>query len=135
MKFPSTSNSSVQRCLYPLFQNQRFHFLLPPLFRRIFQPSGQDQQNGKRTYCRLPPYYFRDNFKDTPSHISMDYQGVYLSRIFLEFFLKPVFLTMVAEKFLICDVKITGKYVCESKNCIFIFFSYTQAKLTPRFLS
>ena len=38
----------------------------------MFQPSGQDQQNDKRTYCRLPPQSFRINFKDTPSHISID---------------------------------------------------------------
>ena len=42
----------------------------------------------------------------------MDSQGVYLSRIFLEFFLKPVCPTMVAEKFQIHGVKITGKYIC-----------------------
>ena len=39
------------------------------------------------------------NFKDTPSHISMDSQGVYLARNFLEFFPKPVYSTMVAKKF------------------------------------
>ena len=38
--FSSTSNTSVQRCLYLLFQNQRPHFLLIPLFWRISQPSG-----------------------------------------------------------------------------------------------
>ena len=30
-------------------------FSAAPLFRRISQASGQDQQNGKRIYCRLPP--------------------------------------------------------------------------------
>ena len=38
----------------------------------ICQPSGQNQQNGKQTYCRLPLQSFRINFKDTPSYISMD---------------------------------------------------------------
>ena len=55
MKFSSTSNTSVQRCLHPVFQNQLPHFLLPTLFQRISQPSGQDQQNGKRIYRRLRP--------------------------------------------------------------------------------
>ena len=54
MKFSSPSNVSVQRCLYCLFQNQRPYFLLLHLFWRISQPSGQDQQNCKRTYCWLP---------------------------------------------------------------------------------
>ena len=41
-------------------------------FFQTRKPSGQDQQNGKRTYCRLPSQSFRINFKDTSSHISMD---------------------------------------------------------------
>ena len=69
MKFSLTSNSNVEMCLYPLFQNQRSHFLLPPLFQRISKPSCHDHQNG--TYCRLPPLSFRINFKDTPSHVFM----------------------------------------------------------------
>ena len=36
--------------------------------------------------------------------------SVYLSRIFLELFLKPVYPTIVAEKFQIHGVKSTGKY-------------------------
>ena len=55
MKFSSTSNTSVQTYLYPLFQNQLPHFLLYHLFRRMSWLSGQDLQNGKLIYCRLPP--------------------------------------------------------------------------------
>ena len=54
IKFSSAFNTSVQGCLYSLFQNQCPHFLLKHLFQRISQPSGQDQQNDKRTYCQLP---------------------------------------------------------------------------------
>ena len=49
----------------------------------------------------------------------------YLSRAFLEFFPKPVYSTMVVEEFQVYGVKITGKYI----------YSYTQAKISPRFLS
>ena len=49
MKFSSTSNTSVQRCLYSLFQNQCPQFLLSHLFWKLSQRSGQDQQNGKQT--------------------------------------------------------------------------------------
>ena len=55
MKFSTSFNTSVQRCLYPLFQNQRPHFLLLHLFRRMSQPPGHDPQHVKRTYGRLPP--------------------------------------------------------------------------------
>ena len=51
IKFSSTFSTSVQRCLYLLFQNQHLHFLLFHLFWRMSQPSVQDQQNGKWTYC------------------------------------------------------------------------------------
>ena len=57
-------------------RKQTFSWNLHEIFFRhlheMSQPSGQDQQNGKRTYCRLPPQSFRINFKDTPSHITMD---------------------------------------------------------------
>ena len=42
MKFFSTPNTSVQRYLKPLFQNQRPLFQLPLLFGRISQNLGQD---------------------------------------------------------------------------------------------
>ena len=70
MKISSTSYTIVLRCLYPLFQNQCPLFLLYPLFWKLSQSSGQDQQNGKQTYCRLPPYSFTINFKDTLSYFS-----------------------------------------------------------------
>ena len=46
----------------------------------------------------------------------MNSEGVYLSRIFFDFFLKPVYPIMASEKSQIYGVKITGKYICESKN-------------------
>ena len=48
----------MQRCLYPLFQNQSPHFLLSPLFWKLSQPLDQDQQNSKQTHCRLPIIIF-----------------------------------------------------------------------------
>ena len=49
--------------------------------------------------------------------------------------LKPVYATMVAEKFQIQVVKITGKYICESKKIESVhFYSCPQAKLSPWFL-
>ena len=46
------TNTSVQRCLYPLFQNQSPHFLFS-LFWKSSQLLGKDQQSSKQTYCRL----------------------------------------------------------------------------------
>ena len=46
----------------------------------------------------------------------MDSSGVYLSGIFHGTFPKAVYSTMIAEKFQIYSVKITGKYICQSKK-------------------
>ena len=52
---------------------------------------------------------------------------IFSPECFLSFF-KPVFRTMVAEKFQIHGVKITGKCICESKNwiCSFLLMPHKQ---------
>ena len=62
----------------------------------------------------------------------MDSWGVYLSRISPEFFLKPVYPTMLPEKFQIHGVKITGKYICESKIESVPFFLMSSSKILPQ---
>ena len=62
----------------------------------------------------------------------MDSQGLYLSRIFLEFAPKPVYSTMVEEKFQIYNVKTTAITFVSQKIEL---YSCPQAKLSPRFLS
>ena len=49
------TNASVQMCLYPLFQTQSYHFLLPHLFWKLSQPSGKDQQNGTQNTVDYHP--------------------------------------------------------------------------------
>ena len=130
INFSSTSKRSVYRFLYPLFQN---HFLLVRLIRRIPQPWGQYQQNGKQTYCRLPPQSFRITLKDTPSHISMKSWGFYLSKIFLEFFSNmyiPPWLQMV----LMVLKLLANTYVSQSKNWVFSFFVMLPSKTFPQVL-
>ena len=49
--------------------------------------------------------------------------------MFLDFFPKPIYSTMVAEKFQSCgEIKITGKYICESKNWIWSFLLMPPSK-------
>ena len=116
MKFSSAPNTSLQKCLYPLLQNQCLLFLLPPLFSRISQASGPDQENSKRAYCvdyhpkrlgltsRIHPLIFLR----TPEGF------ICPSRIFVEFYLKPIYPTMVGESLQIHGVQITGKCICQS---------------------
>ena len=49
----------------------------------------------------------------------MDSSGVFLSRIFLEFFPKPVYFTIVAERFQIYGVKITANRFVSQKRSHF----------------
>ena len=114
------TNTSVQRCLYPLFQNQSPHFLLSSLFWKLSQPLGQDQQNSKQIYCQLPIIIFL--------------WTLYFSRVFLEFSPKPVYSTMVAEKFQIYSVKTTANTFVSQKIESVQFYLCPQAKLSPRFL-
>ena len=130
MKFFSTSRTSVQRCLYRLFQNQSSHFLLSPLFWKLSQPQDQDRQNGKYTVdCHPNPLQLVSRiypleFQWTPKY------G--LSRIFLEFFSKYVYSTMAVEKFQIYSVKITDKYISETKNWIYLFLLMPTSKNLPQ---
>ena len=50
-----------------------------PFFRRISQPPGKDSQNGKQTYGRLPPFFFKINTKDTIFHVPKNSIGICLS--------------------------------------------------------
>ena len=110
----------MQRCLYPLFQNQSPHFLLSSLFWKLSQPLGQDQQNSKQTYCRLPII-----FVSIPKGFSLQI----LSWISPE----PVYSAMVAESFKFIVLRLLQIHLWIKK---FVhFYSCPQAKLSPRFLS
>ena len=80
------------------------HFLLSSLFWKLSQPLCQDQQNSKQTYCWLPIMIFLWLLRS------------FLSRVFLEFSPKPVYSTMVAEKFHIYSVKITANTFVNQKS-------------------
>ena len=115
----------MQSCLYSLFQNQSPHFLLSSLFWNLSQPLGQDQQNSKQKYCQLLIIIF----------LSAPRGFISPARVFLEFSPKPVYSTMVAEKFQIYSVKTTANTFVSQKIESVQFYSCPQAKLSPRFLS
>ena len=104
---------SAQRCLYPLFQNLCPHFLLSPLFWKLSQPSGQDQKNGKQTYCRLPQLTSRIQpliFLWTP-------KGFIFPEPFLDFFLNLYILPWLQNLF------IRIKYILNQKIKSVYFYS------------
>ena len=120
MKFSLTSNTSVQRCLYPLFQNQCPHFLLSPLFWKL---SSQNYLNPKVRINKMVNKHTVD-YDLSPSRLpSRIYPLIFLwtskgliapeslLKYFLNLYIPPWFQKNV--KFM---VKITGKYICPSKN-------------------
>ena len=63
----------------------------------------------------------------------MDPLGVYLSRIFIEFFLKPVYSTMVVEKFQSYTLKIIAMHLWVKKLNLFIFSHAPKQNSPPGF--
>ena len=67
----------------------------------------------------------------THSQIFMDFYGVYLLRIFLEFFSKPGYSTMIEEQFQTYTVKITAVTFVSQKNWICSFLLMPPSKTLP----
>ena len=91
IKFSSTSDTIMQRCLYSLFQNKHplfFEEFLNPQVRinKMVNEYTVDYRPSELT-SRIHPFIFLW----TP-------KGFYLCRTFLGFFLKHVYPTIVAEK-------------------------------------
>ena len=135
MKFSSTSNTSVQWCLYPPFQNQRPSFLLPPLFWRLYQPSSQDQKvvnedtldyhtsRSESTSKRHPLIFsWTSNW-----FISPEYSLNYFSNLYIPSWLWKNFKFMV--------LRLLKKTFVSQKIKSVHFYSYPKAKLSPGVLS
>ena len=110
----------MQRCLYPLFQNQFPNFLLSSLFWKLSLPLGQDQQNSKQIYCQSSIIILLWTPKGFISP---------------ESFPKPVYSIMIVEKFQTYSVKITVNTFVNQKIESAQFYWCPGAKLYPRFLS
>ena len=126
----SWTTTSVWSCLYPLFQNQCPHFLLSSVLWKLSQPSGQDQQNGKQTYCRLPSQLIS---RILPVIFLWTPKGFISPESLLDFFPKPVYSTMVTEKFQIYSAYC--KYIFKSKNQICSVLLISQSKTLPNILT
>ena len=73
--------------------------------------------------------------KDTPSHISMDSEakGFISPESFLNFFPKPVYSTMVAEKFQIYSIKLLQIHLWVKNLNLFIFLMTPKQNSPPDF--
>ena len=135
MKFPSTFNTSVQRCLYPLFQNQRRHFLLLHVFLRMSQSSGQMLNKHVVNYnpspseftSRIEPLIFLWIPK---RFISPEYFFIFFSNLYIPARLKK---KKKCLKFMVLRL-LENRFASQRTESVY-FYWYPQAKHSPRFLS
>ena len=75
LRFSLGPNTSVQQVPQSRNSKSTLHYSIAFSFsNNIFSFTP-----GKRTQCRLPPYFFRINLKDTSSLSSIDPLGIYFS--------------------------------------------------------
>ena len=103
MKLSLNLNTSVQRHLSPLFK--RFFFSLAPSFSRISEPPSQNQQNYKHS-VDYHPCPSRLASRIHPSNISVNYLGLYLSIMLVEFTLKSAYAIIVEKDFYSCPLSL-----------------------------
>ena len=132
MKFSSTLSSSMQRCLLPPILKSMASFSAAPFFWRIAQPSGEDQQNGKQTYCQLPSLSFRITLRTHAFKFQWTPTGFISLQSICEFSLKPVLRTMVGENLWCSDY--WNMYSWDKKLNLFIFARAPKQNSPPRFL-
>ena len=141
MKFSSVSNTSVQRCLYPLFQNHRSHFLLFHLFfccfiKECLKPQVRiNKEINEHTVDYHPS---PSSLTSRIHHLIFLWtpKGFISPEYFLIFFFKPVYLSpwlMKIFKFKVLRL-LENTFVSQKIESVH-FYSCTQAKLSSRFLS
>ena len=112
------------RCLKSPFKNQCTLILLLSL---LFQPPGQDEQNGK--HYHLLPQSFRTTLKDTSTNLSIDPIGISSLHDFT-FTEKREYPNMVVK-----NIQIYVENGFASRKIKIKHFSYPSVKLSPWFLS
>ena len=107
------------------------YWIFYPLFFEYIKSRVRISQNAKGTLQS-----FNLNLKDTPSHISMDSLGLYLSRTFVEFFYQTCISHHGWEKISNLWSSDYWKIHSRVKKLNLVIFTHAfNAKLTPRFLS
>ena len=99
--------------------------------------SALFSENDLKLYDRINKIVNKHTYQLSSYQLSY-FHGLlraFLSRVFLEFSPKPVYSTMVAEKFQIYSVIITANTFVNQKIESVHFYSCPQAKLSHRFLS
>ena len=139
MNFFFNLNSSVQRCLYPLFRSQCSHFMLSLLFWKL---SSENYLNSQVRINKMVNKHTVDYHPSSSQLTSKIYplrflctpRGFIFSESFLNFFLN-LYIPPWLQKSLKFMVKITGKYILSQKIEFVHLYSCLQAKLSSIFSS
>ena len=141
MKFSSVSITSVQRCLYPLFQNHRSHFLLFHLFFCCFikeSPKSQVRMNKTINKHTVDYHPSPSSLTSRIHHLIFLWtpKGFISPEYSLNFFFKPVYLSpWLMKSFEFTVLRLLENTFVSQKIESVHFYSCTQAKLSSRFLS
>ena len=107
------ANRLCSKYLKLLFQN-RIPFILTSLFfKECFTPKVMI----KKMVTSIVSITTLFNHKDTPLHISIEvWMPLFVLILFVEFFLRPVYLVMVVEYFQTCGFQVTEKCILRVKK-------------------
>ena len=122
MKFSLNPNTSLQRHLSPLFK--RSFFSLSPSLSKISEPPSQNQQNDKHS-VDYHPCPSRLASRIHPFNISVNYLGLYLSIMLVEFTL-PSLLRKIFTHALFPYLKFSSKFLSSHSRQRKIIYSTRQ---------
>ena len=135
MQFFSTSNTCLQRCLYPLFQNQPPISCCPLFLEEFLNPQITVNKMVHEHTVDYQPSLSELTSRIHPLIFLMTLNKFISPKHFLNFFSNLYILAWLLKSYGVNSVKITDKYICELKIESVHFYLGPQVKLSPRFLS
>ena len=121
--------------IYPQFKINSSIFFSPHLSENYLNPLVSIHKMKNKHTVDYHPSPSQLTSRIYPLIFLWTPKGFISPESFLIFFLNLYITTVDVEKFQIYGVKITRKYICDSKNYSCSFLLVPQAKLSPRFLS
>ena len=137
MKFSSTSNTNVQRYLYlyPLFQNQSSHFLLPIFSENYLNAQVRINKMVNKHTVDYHPHPSQLISWIHPLIFLWSPKGFISPKPFLNFFLNLYIPLCLWKGFKFIVLRLRANTFVNQKIESVHFYSCPQAKLSPRFLS
>ena len=129
MKLFLTRNTTVQRCLYHIFQNRRIHFRLLLLFWKNLSLQVRINKMVNEHAVDYHPSPYELTSRIHPLIFLWNPLGFISLQIISNLYMAPF-----GESCQTYHVKITRKQLCESKKWIYSFLLLPQMKIFPQIL-